>query len=168
MKNLVLSVVAVLMLLSCKKEPPPYPAKEPPPQWKQFVGSYKVYDTTGVYLHDMEISHYDGIHENGTTFDSLLLENFAGMFDLKIRFMIFNDTSKHKLGIGIHNELLDHNNKRWHLSSWWDFPETSEAENVLVNDTIIFGYKLTNIAYYIYDITPYYACHCRQVAVKQN
>jgi len=166
MKNLYAIIIFVfLILLSCKKEQPAT-MQEPTPPWKKFVGTYQVFDTTGVYMHDMEISHFATENQHGVVVDSLRLDNFNGMFDLRTQFHISN--IENFLSIGLYNGIRDHDGKRWLFTSWWDFEETPEIENQLVNDTIVFGFEMTNIAYYIHDVTPYYECRCRIVAVKQD
>lgn len=100
-----MGIVVLLILLSCKKEQPITP-QDPPPPWKKFVGTYQVYDTMGVYLHDMEVSHYSAVNQHGVEVDSLRLDNFNGMFDFGIQFQ--NISSKDILAIGIRNGLEDH------------------------------------------------------------
>ena len=163
-----LKVIGILVLLfafSCKKEQSVIP-QEPAPPWAKFVGTYKVYDTTGVFLHDLEVSHYSVVNQYGVEVDSLRLNNFNGMFDLRIHYYTTNIESF--LRLGLYNGIKDHDGNQWHLSSWYDFEETPEVENELVNDTIIFGFQMSNMAYYIQDVTPFYECRCRTVAVKQE
>jgi hypothetical protein len=45
---------------------------------------------------------------------------------------------------------------------------TYEYYNNFHNDTIPLRFQKTNINYYISDLTPYYACDCKQIAVKQH
>jgi len=160
-------ILLFLTLLSCKKEQPIIPTESPPP-WKKFVGTYHVYDTTGVYMHDMEISHFfSGKNFANQDVDSLLVQNFNGMLDLRIE-RYQNTNPANLLPLGLYHGIEDHSGNRWVFSSWWDFPETPELENTLLNDTIVFGFKLNNMAYYIQDVTPYFNCTCRIVAVKQD
>ena len=65
--------------------------------------------------------------------------------------------------IGGGNTLYDSNNKRWKLSAG-----ISDYYNNWNNDTIKLRFNKTNINYYISDLTPYYACDCKQIAVKQH
>ena len=48
-----------------------------PTKWEKIAGHYKVYDTTGVYLYDMDLVH---THNNVTNRDSIRFENFDGEF----------------------------------------------------------------------------------------
>jgi hypothetical protein len=69
---LLLEVFVLLSCLSCVKEKvpePPVPEIEP---WEKFVGKYKVYDTSGVYLFDADISHFSTINQNGGVDDYIL------------------------------------------------------------------------------------------------
>jgi hypothetical protein len=59
--------------------------------------------------------------------------------------------------------LYDSNNKRWKIAGG-----VFTYYNNWNNDTIPLRFNKTNINYYIQDVTPYYACQCKQIAVKQH
>lgn len=151
--------IGISIFLGCKKDkvqtiPVPEPTK-----WELISGTYKVYDTVGVYLYDMNIVHVPSEAEN---IDSLRFENFDGEFTF---------TSKQtnaanfywSASIGGHDTLLDSNGKRWKLSG-----SLYEDYNTFDNDTIRLRFQKTNINYWIEDVVPYYACDCKQIAVKQH
>ena len=71
----------ILFLLGCTKDkvpvlpPPPEPTK-----WEIIPGHYKVYDTTGIYLYEMDLIHKTGYNDYGFFQDSLTFSNFDGQF----------------------------------------------------------------------------------------
>lgn len=155
-----------LTLFGCRKDPPlEVPTVEAAADWEKFLGDYKVYDTLGVYLYDMSISHHSGINGFGVEVDSLLLSNFADTFDLDIKFKYKSDDRI--LDIGINHPAYDHSGWRWHLSHTWNDPATEEMENTLIGDTILLAFTMDNIAFYWDDGVSYFTCECRQLAVKQ-
>lgn len=153
--------VGVSMFFSCTKEKKPIILTVPEPTlWEKVNGHYKVYDTTGVYLYDMSIVH---IHVNDQV-DSLRFENFDGKFTFTVKQSSPNPNNYPNLvTIGFHNPIFDTNSKRWQLGGGAD-----SYYNSYNNDTIPLKFQMTNINYYISDLTPYYACNCKQIAVKQH
>jgi hypothetical protein len=76
-----------VLIISCTKELTITTPFESPKVWEKFIGKYKVYDTLGGYLYEMEIKHYSAYQDaNGNPFDSLLIKNFANKFDVKFSF----------------------------------------------------------------------------------
>ena len=147
-------------LFACTKEKvPPIPAPPESTKWEKIAGHYKVYDTTGVYLYDMDLVH---IHNNTTNRDSIRFENFDSEFTFTVQQEEFSNYPMY-VAIGFHNLLFDSNNKRWKLGS-----AAYTYYNSYHNDTIPLRFQKTNINYYIEDVTPYYACNCKQIAVKQH
>ena len=151
--------VGIGLFLSCTKEKTPKPVIAEPTKWEKISGHYKVYDTTGIYLYDMNLVH---IHNEYTNRDSIRFENFDGEF---IFTSLQQEFSNVPMGvtIGGGDLLFDSNNKRWKLygPSWLDY-------NIFNSDTINLRFNKTNINYYIEDVTPYFACDCKQIAVKQH
>lgn len=138
----------------------PTPVTPEPTKWEKIAGHYKVYDTTGVYLYEMNIVH---IHVNDQI-DSLRFENFDGEFTFTVKQSSPNPSNYPNLvSIGFHNPLYDSNSKRWQLGGG-----AYAYYNSFHNDTIPLKFQKTNINYYISDLTPYYACDCKQIAVKQH
>lgn len=154
-------IVGISFLFACKKEKvPSVPATPEPTKWEKIAGHYKVYDTTGIYLYDMNLVH---IYVN-EQIDSLRFENFDGEFTFTAK--QFNPAPSNYpmcVSIGGHDILYDSNSKRWKLSAG-----ISDEYNNFRNDTIHLNFQKTNINYYIEDVTPYYACNCKQIAVKQH
>ncbi|MDR0802358.1 hypothetical protein [Fluviicola sp.] len=152
-------MIGVSFLFACaKKKVPAVPAPPEPTLWEKVNGHYKMYDTTGVYLYDMNIVH---IHVNDQV-DSLRFENFDGEFTFTTLQSTLNFYST-SIGIDGGDTLYDLNHKRWKLygPSYLDY-------NNFINDTIKLRFNKTNINYYIMDVTPYYACNCKKIAVKQH
>ncbi len=159
-------LILVFASIGCKKEKSNEPCNPAEPeQWEKFIGDYRVYDTVGTYLYNMDIDHFSGFNTFGVEVDSIRIQNFADTFDLEFEFS-FN-LNKEYLQIGVHHPVYDYNGKRWHVDGNWNPPETPEEENTLVNDTILFWFTMDNIAFYIADTVPYYSCECKHVAVKQ-
>nr|WP_294858087.1 hypothetical protein [uncultured Fluviicola sp.] len=153
--------VGVSMFFSCTKEKKPIiPTVPEPTLWEKVNGHYKVYDTTGVYLYDMSIVH---IHVNDQV-DSLRFENFDGEFTFTVKQSSPNPSNyPNYIDLGYHMMLYDLNSKRWKLGG-----ATYEYYNSYNNDTLPLRFLKTNINYYIEDVTPYYTCDCKQIAVKQH
>ena len=160
-------LLTLIFLMACSKEKEPLPIEVPEPeQWERFAGNYKVYDTLGNFLYDMNFVHFfsgNNIYQNDA--DSVIIQNFADTFDLKYEFRRTAD--KNLLDIGFHDSIVDRNNKSWHLTRNADDENTPIRENKLINDTIIMYFRLNNIKYYIPEAQPYYYCDCKHVAVKQ-
>lgn len=154
-------IVGVSMFFACTKEKTPTPVTPEPTKWEKVAGHYKVYDTTGVYLHDMDLVY---IHDNATNSDSLRFENFDGEFTFTVKQSSPNPSNyPNYVDLGYHMTLYDSNLKRWKLGG-----ATYEYYNSYSNDTLPLRFLKTNINYYIEDATPYYACDCKQIAVKQH
>lgn len=159
-KFIPIAIIGVNLLCACTKEKvPPIPTPPEPTKWEKIAGHYKVYDTTGVYLYDMDLIHS---HNDATNRDSIRFENFDGNFNFTVQQEEASNTPMN-VTIGVHNLLHDSNSKRWKIfgPSYLDY-------NNWNNDTINFRFNKTNINYYIEDVTPYYACDCKQIAVKQH
>nr|WP_294858089.1 hypothetical protein [uncultured Fluviicola sp.] len=154
-------IVGIGLFFSCTKEKTPTVTSPPEPtKWEKIAGHYKVYDTTGVYLYDMDLIHS---HNNITNRDSIRFENFDGEFTFTTQ-QEDNLTVQMAVSIDGHDTLFDSNSKRWKLWSGIYL----EYFNIFDNDTIRLRFQKTNINYYISDLTPYYACDCKQIAVKQH
>jgi|SaaInl5LU_22_DNA_1037371.scaffolds.fasta_scaffold05891_4 hypothetical protein len=162
---ILLIVVCFLSLFSCKKEEKVSCITEPIPTWVRFVGDYKVYDTTGVFLYNMKISHFSGINSYGSEIDSFFIENFIDTFDFKVHYSL--NLNLNFFDYGGHDSIPDKNGNHWFLDAFFNDSSTPVEENTLINDTIIFKYRLTNIKYYLSESVPYYYCDCKQIGVKQ-
>ena len=163
MANPFVFILIILLhnLTSCTKDKVPSQIVVQPTKWELISGDYKVYDTTGVYLYDMSISHF---YNESYNQDSLIFENFDGEFSFStIQMNPAPSNFPNVVTIGSHDTLYGAQMKRWKIGSG-----VSEAYNQLINDTIKLRFQKTNINYYIQDLTPYYSCDCKQIAVKQN
>jgi hypothetical protein len=133
----------------------------------QFVGIYKVYDTTGVYLYNFEIEKKIGPNGNECPWDgvcdSLLITNFANNFDVAILHQKYFEGNY--LDIGVQHPILDYLGNRWHLSRLGG--ADIDNFNQLNNDTLLLYFQMSNIAFYLEDSVPYYDCICEQTAIKQ-
>jgi hypothetical protein len=161
-------LIALLTILcfSCKKEKVPVPDEQKEKQWEKFVGSYKVYDTFGVYLFDASISHFSKINQYGGLVDSIITKNFADIMDLKFQFSYFKIQTI--FDIGFSQPAYDKLNNPWNITTNMQDTLTPILENNLVNDTMILYFRMTNITYYDNISTFYYWCDCKHVYVKQK
>ncbi|MNU61075.1 hypothetical protein D3C71_502780 [compost metagenome] len=156
---LIPTMIGISLLFACTKQKTPTPVTPEPTKWEKIAGHYKVYDTTGIYLYDMDLVH---IHNDIGNEDSIRFENFDGEFTFTSLQVYFSSIPMY-VRIGGGDTLYDSNNKRWKLSAG-----TFTYYNNWKNDTIPLRFQKTNINYYIEDVTPYYACNCKQIAVKQH
>jgi hypothetical protein len=165
MKYLIIcGAILIFGTWSCVKDKTPLPQIRTPEQWEKFIGDYRVYDTLGNFLYDMQIKHiFKGLNVYGIKRDSLVIKNFNQKLDLKFEFQAMLETNF--LEIGVHHPVYDLQGKRWHVSKEYD--TNNPNYNFLINDTLILYFTMSNIAFYISDAVPYYDCECKQVAVKQ-
>lgn len=152
-------IAGIALLFGCDKDKTPSTETPEPTKWEQIAGHYKVYDTTGVYLYEMDLIHiYNPVNNR----DSIRFENFDGEFNFTTQQEEFSNYPMY-VAIGIQNGILDSNNKRWKLGG-----SAYTYYNSFHNDTIPLKFQKTNINYYIEDVVPYYSCNCKQIAVKQH
>ena len=153
-------IVFIQFIDGCKKDKVPYPEIVEQSKWEKLSGEYKVYDTLGNYLYDMNISH---IHDSQNDTDSLHFENFDDNFDFSSKQLNFgSNVSPYFITIGPKDTIFDNEFKRWKILTLAD-----TAYNTLINGTIKMKYRITNINYYLQDITPYCDTIKIQLAVKQ-
>lgn len=143
-------------LVGCTKDKVPLPPE--PTKLEKFAGDYKVYDTLGSYLYDMRLVAIDN---DGTNYDSIRFENFDGEFTFTTKQENFGNYPMY-VRIGAHSLLVGNQGNRWQL-----FSTNWEGYNNWENDTIKIRFEKTNINYWIEDVVPYFACDCKQIAVKQ-
>jgi hypothetical protein len=154
-------IVGVSMFFACTKEKTPTPVTPEPTKWEKVAGNYKVYDTLGEYLYNMDIIY---IHDNASNTDSLRFENFNGNFDFTVYQSFFSNWPEMLIRLGSHNPAIDKDGHSWQLVEFWP----NSLDNEWKNDSIRLHFKMNNIAYWITDAIPYYSCDCKQVAVKQH
>ncbi|MFT5778162.1 MAG: hypothetical protein ACI837_001118 [Crocinitomicaceae bacterium] len=158
MKWMTLIIFSVILLLGCKKDKVPIPVPLEPSKWELISGEYKVYDTLGAFLYDLNIIH---IYSEMNDLDSLRFENFDGEFTFTVK-QINPSNYPMYTSLGSHDTLYDSQMHRWKIGSG-----VEEDYNQLINDTIKLWFQKTNINYWIEDVVPYFACDCKQIAVKQ-
>jgi hypothetical protein len=158
------SIVCLSISSSTKDKTPVPPVPPEPTRWEKIAGNYKVYDTLGMYLYDMEIVH--------TNNDVLKKDTFI-FFNLHNQFNLFSNqpyippsSDPYRIVIGPEDPIYDKQNKRWDLFPFGEYP--TEGFNVWKNDTIRIKYRLTNIKYWIEDAVPYSYKIVKEIAVKQH
>ncbi|MFN5417695.1 MAG: hypothetical protein ACK5B9_11610 [Flavobacteriia bacterium] len=163
MKRVAVTLVAftISCFTSCTKEKVPLPP-EPvePTKWEKIAGDYKVYDTLGNYLYEMNIEHFKAKYVN---IDSLWFTNIDGNFNFGYQQSNAIGAYEYYLILGHHGPLLDTNGNRWKVIDVADIPY-----NTFKNDTILLKYRITNINYYLEDLTPYMDTTKIQIAVKKH
>ena len=155
-------LILILASISCKKDKTPETKGETLTQWQEMVGSYKVYDTSGVFLYDMSISHTRNEVQNRDTMHFIAFDSVFVFSALQLSSN--NESQPNYVRFGLHDPLFDNNNKRWKIMDGGDSLNYSR----FYNDTLVMHFKKTNINYYLLDLTPYFYCDCKQIAVKQN
>lgn len=149
-------LLVVLVFTGCKKDDKDCPTNSIPSDGRdQFVGRYKVYDTSGVYLYPMEI-----LRSNIS--DSLWVVNWGGEFDVYVAHDNLDPSAF--FNFTVYNPAYDREGNRWSVSG--EFDEAFES-NHLVNDTLRMCYSLNNIAYYAEDGVPFFTWSYREYGVKQ-
>ena len=168
-----LAILSIVLIFSCSKEKQVIPTPDGTANGRifKYLGDYKVYDTNGVYMYDMNISFFQtDIGPNYQPIDSIIIKNFADTFDLSFQFTPYYTDASYEtefLNIGFHDSIVDYNNKAWWVGSLFFDTTTTVKENALINDTMVMYFKMDNIKYYIQEAQPYYMCECKHVAVKQ-
>lgn len=162
MKTILIFTLFSILISSCKKEETKI--LEPPKLWEKFLGNYHVYDTTGVFMFNTEISQYSSINQYGSTVDSFLIKNFADTMDLRFAFLQY--TNPDYFAINFHDSVTDYNQKAWHISQKMDDPFTLTKENELHENTITLYYKMTNMKYCINEAVPFFNEDVKHVYVK--
>jgi|GEM_PF-1485422 len=157
--------LCLILMTSCKKDELILPKPNMITKWQKITGHYKVYDTLGVFMYEMDIYHSDTLLENKYKVDSLTFINFDGQFSFStVQSSITVSNYPNMLQLGMHYPLLDTNNKRFRIFGYGP----QNGYNNIKNDTIIFYFEKQNILYYLHDLVPYYYCNCKHVAVKQH
>ena len=142
----------------CKKDDKDCPTNSAPVDGRdQFVGQYKVYDTTGTYLYSMEI-----LKANDAGKDSVFAVNWGGRFDLYIQH--YDGDLTNGLNLIPPFPSFDHLGNRW---AFFADSDPVFLTNQLVNDTLRMSYEVNNIAFYAEDGVPFFTWSYREYGVKQ-
>jgi hypothetical protein len=160
--KIILALLSIVLLLACKKDKVmPCPELPELSQWEQMDGDYKVYDTLGTFLYDMSIEH---TRNTGANRDTLRFINFDHDLSFKtVQLQTPNPQQPNYVQIGYHDTLYDSDLNRWKLFNGGNVVNYSRFES----DTFTMYFDKTNINYWIEDVVPYFACDCKQIAVKQ-
>ena len=158
----------ISIFISCSKEKVPKPIVPiEQNKWEAISGKYLVYDTVGVFLYELEITHKTGLDSLGKQIDSLCFNNFDGQFTFSTDESEANYGSsnypKNYFYTGDYYGIKDKNNKRWRILGL-----TNDIYNSLIGDTIKLRFNKCNIIYYLEDCTPYFCEVVKQVAVKKH
>jgi hypothetical protein len=165
--NKFINLIILLIFASCGKEPNVIPKNETPtavPPYKKFLGTYQVENLNTGEQYQMKIGIQSDTLTNDNIVDSLDIKNFDNNFDYKYPFKKYEN--ENFIQIIWHFGIRDRNNNSWAVFQEWDDTTTSIKENTLINDTIIFYFRKTNIAFWPSDGVLYYECYCKHRAVK--
>ena len=165
--NKLIYIVLILIFASCGKDPGNIPKVEIPvqqPPYKKFLGTYQVENLNTGEHYEMKIGIQSDTIAEGIIVDSLDIKNFDNNFDYKYPFK--NYVTENYLQIIWHFGIQDRNNNRWAIFQEWNDTTTTIRENTLINDTIVFYFRKTNIAFWPSDGVLYYECYCKHRAVK--
>ncbi len=154
---------AILALVGCKKDKTPVPiAPAPLTKWDVLPGEYKVYDTLGNYLYDLQINHITGLNIYGGRWDSLQYINFDDNYTFAEP-QYQGDQYENNLFIGTHVELHDSVDNRWNLFDYGCY-----ANDVFNSDSIVFKFRKWNTPYWMNDGTTYFDRVVKHIAVRQH
>jgi len=154
-----LPVLVVFGFSACRKDKDcPAPPITSVDGRDKFVGQYKVYDTTGVFLYSMEILRASG----SSGIDSVYVVNWGDRFNLYVQHDDGNASSYLNLSPAFPS--IDHSGLRWAFSRETD---TAFQSNMLINDTLRMSYVINNIAFYAEDGVPFFTWSYREYGVKQ-
>ena len=162
MKQLFGILFLIAVIVGCTKEKTPAPIPTPSPtKWELVSGHYKVYDSTGVFIYEMNITHSSGYNEFGYV-DSLHFENFDGNFNVST---IQSQASPYpnNVTIGSYTSLYDSIDNRWDIFGYG----SDGVYNTFRNDTIVFYFQKQNMPYWWNDGTQYFNSKLKHIAVKQ-
>jgi hypothetical protein len=154
-----------IMLAGCKKakvEKEKMPVTPPISKWALISGDYKVYDTAGVFLYDMSISHSKGQNTQGIIVDSLHFTNFDGNFNISASQSA--GCPNYCTRVGSHTAISDSINNRWNIFGMG----SGQIYNYWHDDTIVMYFQKHNTPYWINDGTSYSNKLLKHVAVKQH
>ena len=159
-------IILSLVIVGCNTDEIPEPEI---PGWKKFEGTYNVTKLENGQTYHMEIAFDSLVHQpSGETHLYIMYRNFDNSFDSLVNGYSSGipDDRLEIQPFGIQHSVEDHNGSHWALSMLADDPNTPELENTLVNDTILFYFQKSNIAFYFEDGVPFYECECKHLAVK--
>ena len=161
-----LIIGVVLTFSGCNKDCDDIPEE---PGWKKFEGHYNVTKLENGQTYQLQIVFDSLVHQpSGETHLYIIYRNFDNSFDSLVNGYssgIPNDRIEIQ-PFSVQHGVEDYSGSRWSLSMLADDPDTPELENTFLNDTILFYFQKSNIAFYFEDGVPFYECECRHLAVK--
>ena len=160
MKKVFYFLLLIQVLVSCSKDKVPKEEINIPTKLEELSGTYKVYDTLGIYLHSLDISFtIDTMQETNFVIDSLHFKNFYNEFSFS-----YLAGQSYFVTFGFQDSVKDKNGHSWSVSQ----VPSGIYDNFWKNDTIRLSFRLTNIKFWINDAVPYLDTIIKKVAVKQH
>jgi hypothetical protein len=137
------------------------------PEWKRFEGVYNVTKLENGDTYQLEISFDSLISElSGERKLHIIYSNLDNSFDTLSAVYYPNTDTNRIRSFNADFPEFDNSGHRWSIFEIGQDTLTPEPENTLVNDTILFYFRKSNIAFYFEDGVPYYDCYCKHRAVK--
>ena len=163
MKQLFGILFLIAVIVGCTKEKTPTPTVSNPTKWELVTGHYKVYDSTGVFIYEMDITHSTGTSQQGYRTDSLCFNKFDNQFDFTA---VQNQscTFSNCIRIGVYSAVEDSVSNRWNIFGYG----SDGVYNTFQNDTIVFYFQKQNMPYWWNDGTQYFNGNLKYIAVKQH
>ena len=166
--KLLLAILIIISFTGCEDDKQ-QPIPNVPECYEKFLGNYRVYNTDSNNYYNMSITYEKDTSANGNLYNALVYHNFANKFVFKYDFYCIVDSTgdNNYLDFGRHDTAYDANSKRWFLFPYFQ-DSLNNKTSWFHNDTINLYFDMCNIAYYIYDLQPYYCKQVMHIAVKQH
>ncbi len=148
-------IALILGIVSCKKET--IPSKPPYIEqwWEEYYGEYNVQDVVNDVTYITKISQISRSFDGEYFHDSILVDNFANRFTLKITnpSVYFSN-----LSTGSQFGIKDKEGNRWAVNGEHYFNSTK--------DSLYIYYSLSNIAFYMDDSVGFFEQSAIDLAKK--
>jgi len=161
MNKLLYSFLALVLLAGCKKDETPEPSSLNS-KWEQIPGNYKVYDSLGTFLNDMEITYSTQPDFNGGAIRFFKYKPFLEYGYVQV----YQDATtpySNNINFGHLEGVFDSQHNRWVITDLGSF-----AYDIQTNDTIEINLDKDNAAYWQEDSTIYHHEVVKLFAVKQH
>lgn len=160
--------IAGIMVAMTSCEPDPViPEPAPPAWWEKFIGTYNVTKLENGDSYTLQLAMDSSyIEPSGRRVYKMLWLNFDGLFDTLSGEFTRRENPDELDSFYAPFGTIDNYGNRWAIWMLQQDTLTPELENTLVNDTILFYFRKSNIAFYFEDGVPYYDCYCKHLAVR--
>jgi hypothetical protein len=156
-------VLCISILISCTKDK--VPVEGPKPIAERITGSYKVFDTNGVYIYDMDLKYLRNYTGGWDSIKFLNIDNDFNYSEIQSTGTNFDYAEYKFINLSSPFPTKDKNNKSWTL-----FNSSSGGiyDNTWRNDTIRMCFRKHNTPWWPSESVPYLDTIIKQIAVKQH